>query len=86
MTCAVWSFIIPGLASSRTWCWCIEIFRDTTVYRFEEDLFFRFSEWIITEIMMPFLPGYFRKKMPFYLAVDFDSLMMCSQRRSVAMI
>ena len=28
---AIWSFIFPGLASSRMRCWCLEIFRDTTI-------------------------------------------------------
>ena len=32
------------------------------------------------------LTGLFPRKMPFYLAVDFDSFMMRSQHRSVAMI
>ena len=45
--------------------------------------FFRFSEWRIPE-MMPFC-GYFREKCR-YLADDFESLMMCSQHRSAAMI
>ena len=31
VTSAVWSFIFPGSVSSRMRCWCIEIFRDTTV-------------------------------------------------------
>ena len=31
VTSAVWTFIFPGSASSRMRCWCIEIFRDTTV-------------------------------------------------------
>ena len=86
VTSAVWSSMFPGLASSRTRCWCIEIFWDTTVYDFEEDLFFRFSELIITEILMPFLPRYFREKMSFDPAVDFKSFMTCSQRKGVAMI
>ena len=82
---AVRSFIFPGSASSRTRCWCILIFRDTTVVRLWGGFILRFSEWIIMEIMMPsLLPGYFRQKLMFYLAVDFESLMMCSQRRSVA--
>ena len=53
----------PGSANSRTRCWYIRryIFRDTAVYDLWEDIFFRFSEWRIPE-MMPFSPGYFREK------------------------
>ena len=57
-------FIFPGSANFRTGCWYIEIFRDTTEFDFGEDLSFRFSEWIIPE-MMPFYPGYFRENCRF---------------------
>ena len=50
---AVWNFMVARSAtnSSRTGCWHIEILRDTAVYDFGEDLFFRFSEWRIPEVM-----------------------------------
>ena len=60
VTSAVWNFVALGSVSSRTGCLYIEIFRETAMYNFEEDLFFRFSEWRIPE-MMPFSPGYFQE-------------------------
>ena len=54
-----WFLVQLLVRSSCTGCWYIEMFRDTAVYEFKEDLFFRFSEWRIPEVM-PFLPGYFR--------------------------
>ena len=51
VTSAVWNFVALGSVSSRTGCLYIEIFRETAMYNFEEDLFFRFSEWRIPRIM-----------------------------------
>ena len=55
VTFGVWNFITSGTASPRTGSWHIEILRDTSVYDCGEDLFFRFSEGRIPEMMSFYL-------------------------------